>query len=621
MFVTIKERLRQLENMRNLVENGDISFNPDLLNFGFRRMDQLLDVSENAIKGYPCVAYNKLSDSVKFGIKIIPLENRYSKKTHPCHLEARVLREATELVRNNESPHIAYYFTSFAVRNKNRAVIRFPIKALQDEVYKESDVLVAEYVPGGCVDEWVNEQPNITEKQWKYVIFSVAWTLHVLQDKLRLHHNDFHCGNVLIDTSIDPCDKSYYQYVLEKLDGESLVFNVQSCGVLTKLWDPEFSASYDKDRTFKNDFYDDTEEDIPHSFNPHYDLHCFLMSLLSLPIPTRLMNYIYSIYPKEVIPPESELSLGSRSSNSNSNSNADDYYDYYDEESSGDPLSRDDGGVASQEGYDSYANSDADDRQQYQTQKVNSLAADRSSASRYTSQRRDSQQDWDELQRSLYYEKHYRTDESSSGGEDITREDDEENDEDNSQDIPDCQEEEHDGWSTNSSQTSRIRTEYTLGDRLLNGAEKVFKLPTPFDIITSDYFAEYRKPIPEGPRKDGSKRVPSCVFSYKQRDHSDEEEIGLSENETIGNEVKAPVGDEDTQDTQDTQDNDGSEDVAAAESESDDISLDMKLETLPLSDVSLADSRKPHQSEKRKPRRPPTPIPSPRRKRARDSPQ
>lgn len=535
MFVTIKERLRQLEEVRQKVEDGTFIFDADKINFGFRRMDQLLDVSEDAIKGYPCVAYNRLCDPVKFGVKLIPLENRYPLQDHPCHLEAKVLRAATELVRSGETPHIAYFFDSFNVGNKKKAVVRFPLKALKDEIYSSSDVLVAEYVPGGCVDEWVDEQPNITEKQWKYVIFSVAWTLHVLQDKLRLHHNDFHCGNVLIDTSIDPCDKSYYQYVLDKIDGESLVFNVQSCGVLAKLWDTEFAASYDEQRTFRNNFYKDNEEDIPHEFNPYYDLHCFLMSLLRLPIPSRLMDFICSIYPKEVIPPAPELTTQDSYSDRRE-SDTDSYYydDYYtDSEESTNRLNaihcgefEGDELVESQEGYDSYPHSDVDEG-------IPGYLSDSDSSHTNSRKRSNKANDdkaeiaWnrrgtspcENVHESEYYSRHYRTDESSS--------------EHNSEsDIRSEQSYSDTGSGSRTSQTSRIRTEYTLGDRLLNGAEKAFRLPTPFDIITSDYFTEYRKPIPEGLKKDGTPRIPSCVFTYQQRDHSDEKELdnGIADN-------------------------------------------------------------------------------------------
>ena len=80
MFVTIQQRLQQLEDVRRRVDDGSIVFDADKVNFGFRRMDQLLDVSEDAIKGYPCVAYNRLSDPVKFGVKLIPLETKYPRQ-------------------------------------------------------------------------------------------------------------------------------------------------------------------------------------------------------------------------------------------------------------------------------------------------------------------------------------------------------------------------------------------------------------------------------------------------------------------------------------------------------------------------------------------------------------
>lgn len=60
---------------------------------------------------------------------------------------------------------------------------------------------------------------------------------------------------------------------------------------------------------------------------------------------------------------------------------------------------------------------------------------------------------------------------------------------------------------TTYSDGSQFRTEYMLGDRMLNGTEKIFKLPTPFDIITSEYFSDYRKPL-------SGNKVPDTVFSY-----------------------------------------------------------------------------------------------------------
>ena len=112
-----------------------------------------------------------------------------------------------------------------------------------------------------------------------------------------------------------------------------------------------------------------------------------------------------------------------------------------------------------------------------------------------------------------YYSRHYKTDESSSDADSRS----------SAQCATDTSSS-RTSYTSRTSRTSRIRTEYTLGDRLLNGAEKVFKLPTPFDIITSDYLAEYRKPIPDGLRKNGTQRTPACVFTYTEREHHDDYE-------------------------------------------------------------------------------------------------
>jgi len=57
-----------------------------------------------------------------------------------------------------------------------------------------------------------------------------------------------------------------------------------------------------------------------------------------------------------------------------------------------------------------------------------------------------------------------------------------------------------------------------LGDRLLNGTETKFSLPTPIDILNHEYFADYKRPIPMNKKfaKKGKSvnKPPACVFSY-----------------------------------------------------------------------------------------------------------
>lgn len=50
-----------------------------------------------------------------------------------------------------------------------------------------------------------------------------------------------------------------------------------------------------------------------------------------------------------------------------------------------------------------------------------------------------------------------------------------------------------------------------MEDRLINGTEKIFSLPTPLDILKSEYFADYRKPLTKKSKKS------SCKFSYEMK--------------------------------------------------------------------------------------------------------
>ncbi len=98
MFLTIKKRLELLIETQKKVLNNEIVFDPDKANFGFKYLEQLFPVVHYEIKGYPCVAYNKFSDLIKFGVKVIPLELKFENETHPCKIELALLKEFTSLV-------------------------------------------------------------------------------------------------------------------------------------------------------------------------------------------------------------------------------------------------------------------------------------------------------------------------------------------------------------------------------------------------------------------------------------------------------------------------------------------------------------------------------------------
>jgi hypothetical protein len=437
MFTTVSKRLNLLIETQKKIDDSKIKFDVETSNFGFKRMEQLYPVKiRDDIKGYPCIAYDKFSDSIKFGIKVIPLESRYREDSHPCRIEVTLIKEFTKLVRNYVTPHVTYFFKDMMVSNKKKSLTRFPLKSLRHDILKESKVLIAEYVPGGSIEEWIQEQPNITEKQWKYIVFSVAWTLLVLQNEYKFMHNDFHYGNILIDTSIDPTDSSFIKYVLNKNGHEQTSFNVQNVGLLPKIWDFEFASTYAPNMTFQNEFFksDENENDsIPHEFNPYYDLHYFLVTLLDLDIPDRLRDFILDLYPEDVLPP-----IGDHSDDSTMDSNDQD-------------------------------------------------------------------------------EEYYRTDESDCSGSETETETETEtyfDSETTNSSMTDSSEIDTETESYDSEE-SQIRTDYMYGPRLLNGTEKVFKLPTPLEILESSYFAEYRKPIPKRGRTD-------VVFTYELPGNDDE---------------------------------------------------------------------------------------------------
>ncbi|RKO87662.1 hypothetical protein BDK51DRAFT_47023 [Blyttiomyces helicus] len=434
-------------------------------------MEQLFPVSKCDIKGYPCMIYNKLTDPIKFGVKIIPLDLQFELDSHPCRIESALLNESTNLVKNRITPHITFYFSEMNVFNRKKSMTRFPLKSLRYDIHRESKVLIAEYVPGGSIEEWIREQPNISEKQWKYIIFSIAWTLLVLHDRYEFIHNDFHYGNVLIDTSVDPKDRSNLQYRLNTEEGkEPIIFDIPNVGIMPKIWDLEFASTFKeksdsegKSDALRNEFFRENEENIPHNFNPYYDLHCFLTSLLDLDIPDSLVKFILKLYPEELLPPiqddsfsrsKSAVSGSSMSSRSNQSG-------LYTEST----RRRDSSSQKTGDSSSSYHTSDF-----YKTDEESSKKSSRTYSSASYS--------------------------GSSYGESVH------------------------------SDGSQIRTEFMLGDRMLNGSEKKFKLPTPLDILNDDYFLEYRqqtendkKPnakYPGGKNNVKNKKLvrDSVVFSY-----------------------------------------------------------------------------------------------------------
>ena len=270
---------------------------------------------------------------------------------------------------------------------------------MKSDICKSCHILVAEYVPGGSVDQWVKKNDDISEAQWKYLIFSMLWTLVILQEKYLFMHNDFHYGNILIDTSIDPKDKIILKYHLGSGQDET-IFHIRNVGIMPKIWDLEFSNAYSNISGGSANEFGRNDENIPNEFNPYYDAHLFLTSLLELDkLSPNARQWILENYPKEVIP---EI-----------------YSDYDSESCSGSEMSVDSSTTSSM---------------------------------------------------------FYCTDEESIESR-------------KSLQTSVCDDESD---SSQESSVDQTRTDYLLGDRLLNGAEKLVSLPTPRSLLNSKFFDEYR---------------------------------------------------------------------------------------------------------------------------------
>lgn len=470
MYLTVRKRLELLINTEDKIRKRVLVLDPRRPQFGFRHMQQLFPVDfYSEIKGVPTVAYNNHTDHMKFAIKIIPLENRYEKDVHPSHLEVTYLRELTGLVRNYHTPHIGYYFTHFEVKNNVKALTCFPLKEFRHELYKDSLILIAEFVSGGSLEEWIqtDETAVIADGVWKYIIFSVVWTMFILQDKYRLMHCDLHFGNILIDTCLNSQDKLPVEYRLQ-VDGKPRVFHVPSLGVLPKIWDTEFAhTSNDSIKGVYPNRFGAREDNIPNYFNPVYDLHCFLASLMELNIPTSVREFILSIYPPELIPDapaRRHRSFGDRS---------DDYSSRGSESGSEEEGSE----IAVDDNFSLHSEDYTDE------------------------EREESGTPSDEV--------YWRTDETMDTSQ-------------HTEDADNMLVDEEDGSRTGSgdeedSDGSQIRTEFLLGERMLNGSETKFVgLPTPYSLLHHPYFDEYV--VQPHPTQPGSKvKKPSVVFQWSTR--------------------------------------------------------------------------------------------------------
>jgi hypothetical protein len=447
----LKKKLKHLRDIRHEIKKKRIFFDENRERFGLDELSQLVKVKNTSeVKGYPFkgskTSYNKTTGGIRFGLKVVPIETKYDKTEHPCNLENLVLKELTEnVVNKNISPHVAYYLGTQKVNNKSKALKMLNLKRLEveEKIRTHSNMLISEFVEGGSLDNWVyniyEDDNEISDEQWKNIVFQLIYTISIIQHYYRMMHNDFHYGNILIDDSLTP--GGYFVYTIR-----GKTYYIKNTGVIPKLWDFEFCMvysnkipeaypnkfiigpyEYDK-KTHKTlvdpsrlDESEDTDDlNVPYNYNEVYDVHYFLTSLLDLYISQELFDWIIQLYPREVIPEDEESTASSTSESS----------------------------------------------------------SDQSGSSKYDSS--SSSDDLDELV------------------EQLTLSDDNENSEDSTNSANDDYDSSSDTSSLSSSQSDDLSSSssshepiYVSDGRLINGTEEIFKLPTPIELLDDDFFISF----------------------------------------------------------------------------------------------------------------------------------
>lgn len=439
-FINVKKnslsnKIKKFKDIRHEIKKKRIIFDENKEKFGLDEFSQLTKVKNTSeIKGYPFKGKKLKYSDTRFGIKIVPIETKYEKHEHPCNLENLVLKELTDkLVNTNISPHITYYLGTQKISNKSKALKMLNLKRLEveDKIRTHSNMLISEFVEGGSLDNWVfdvyESDKEITDNQWKSIVFQLIYTIFIIQRYYKMMHNDFHYGNILIDNSVKGSG-----YLVYDIDDKR--FYIKNTGIIPKLWDFEFCmvysnnikdsyankfiiGSYEYDKKLHKTIIDNSDSDsalksedlnVPFNYNEVYDIHYFLTSLLDLYISQELFDWIIGLYPRELIPDE-ENSTSDNTTSDNSNSTSDN--------TTSDNTTSD--------------NSTSDNSRDSLIEKLSKL--------------------------------------SVSGDKSLTR---------------------TDTLDTNASDSSLITNKYLSDGRLINGIEDMFTLPTPIDLIRHNFFEE-----------------------------------------------------------------------------------------------------------------------------------
>lgn len=273
----------------------------------FKILRLLKDAEYDEVKGIPVLAkFTKgIMKNKKFVLKIIPIETEQSLDNSKVEFES--LRLFTDnLVKTKKCIHfpVLYHFVeNTSMFNKTFfGSFTNELTELYDNlcIKRTCRLLYCEYIENQDIDLWLyNSSTPPTLQIWKVLIFQVVFSLAVLQREYRFVHNDFHIGNILIDKI---ASGGSFKYIFDNVD-----YLVPNIGIISKLWDFEFTKTFTLDNK-QGQIKNPVTVNGGKVYNPYSDIHFFMKEMLTLEdLPTEVVDFVYSLYPKELLEDGSDM--------------------------------------------------------------------------------------------------------------------------------------------------------------------------------------------------------------------------------------------------------------------------------------------------------------------------
>lgn len=258
-------------------------------------------VFKDNVKGVPfkfvCKRLN-IDNNGAVLLKVLPSEEGISFDN--SMIEILICKLLTQdILMADISPCITFYYDSFLnVPNDSKCFSKLKLTNTETDVILKdtSNVLITEFLPEKDLYAWVESvyDENLTDDDWRSIIFQVVYTLSVLQDKYKFEHNDLSPLNVLVldnnEVGRDMSCRFHYK------GQDFLVY----CPIFIKLWDFEYATLYNEKYNIENPIIKALSGD-GYAFNPYKDIHYFLNSLLAFDLPEETQQFIEENYHKDIL--------------------------------------------------------------------------------------------------------------------------------------------------------------------------------------------------------------------------------------------------------------------------------------------------------------------------------